>query len=137
MKKNPSYHIFLVEDNKLYLDALKNYLKKHLEFNVRIHLFTNGEDCLKNLNVHPEIIVLDYFLNSNSKSAKNGIQILKTIKMTHPEIEVVMLSVQDHIKIATDTMKYGAFDYVSKNENAFLRIRNAINNIYKYRLCLH
>lgn len=28
-------------------------------------------------------------------------------------------------------MKYGAFDYVSKNENAFLRVQNAIGNIEK------
>ena len=137
MKKTPPYSIFLVEDNKLYLKTLKNYLNKHLNFNVRIHTFSNGEDCLRNLKLDPGIIVLDYFLNSKIKNAKNGIEILKKIKIMQPEIAVVILSTQDNMKVATDTMKYGAFDYISKTENAFLRIQNAINNIYKYGLWLH
>jgi DNA-binding NarL/FixJ family response regulator len=137
MKKTQPYLIFLVEDNKTYLKTLKNYLNAHLKFNVSIKTFSNGEDCIKSLNLFPEIIILDYFLNEKTKDSKNGIEILKTIKNNNPEISVIILSVQDNMKVATDTMKYGAFDYVSKNENAFIRIQNAINNIYKYGLWLH
>src|ERR1035437_2254679 len=124
MKTAQPYIIFLVEDNKVYLKTLKNYLNEHLKFNVRIHTFLDGEECLKNLDLNPEIIVLDYFLNEKIKNAKSGIEILKQIKKKSPEIAVVILSEQDNMKVATDTMKYGAFDYISKNENAFLRIQN-------------
>jgi DNA-binding NarL/FixJ family response regulator len=137
MKKISPYPIFLVEDNKVYLKTLKIYLHAHLKFNIRIHTFSNGEECLRNLKLDPAIIVLDYFLNDKIKNARSGIEILKKIKMTNPEVKVVILSAQDNIKVATDTMKYGAFDYISKNENAFIRIENAINNIYKYGLWLH
>ena len=137
VKKTSPYLIFLVEDNKLYLKTLRNYLNEHLKFNVQIHLFSNGEACLKELDLNPGIIILDYFLNGKTKEAKNGIEILKAIKITHHEIAVLMLSTQDNMQVATDTMKYGAFDYISKTENAFIRIQNAINNIYKYGLWLH
>jgi len=137
MKTPKHYTIFLVDDNKVYLKTLKNYLSEHSKFNVCIHTFSNGEDCLKNLNWNPDIIILDYVLNSKVTNAKNGIEILKIIKKTRPEIVVVILSTQDNMKVATDTIKYGAFDYVSKTENAFLRIQNAVNNIYKYGLWLH
>lgn len=137
MKKEPAYPIFLVEDNKVYQKSLKAYLTENLKFDVKIHLFSNGEDCLSNLNLNPGIIILDYYLNSKTKDTTSCIEMLKTIKMMHPEIGVIIISAQDNMKVATDTMKYGAFDYVSKNENAFLRIQNAINNIYKYGLWLH
>ncbi len=128
---NLSQIIFLVEDNNLYVKALEKYLKEHLKFNAYLHTFSNGEDCLKNMDMNPNIIVLDYFLNSASQNAMNGIEVLKKIKITHPDTSVLMLSNQDDLNVATDTMKYGAFDYVSKNENSFLRIQNSINNIEK------
>lgn len=123
------YPIFLVEDNGIYLKTLEKYLKDNLKFNVHIHTFLSGEECLKNMNLKPKIIILDYFLNSRSQDAANGLDILKQIDKMYPETAVVMLSSQDNMKVATDTMKYGAYDYISKNENAFLRVHNVINNI--------
>lgn len=123
--------IFLVEDNSLYLNALEKKLKQGMNSGDSIYKFSNGEDCIKNMNMNPKIVVLDYFLNSASREAMNGLEVLKKIKIISPETMVLMLSNQDDIQIATDTMKYGAFDYVSKNENAFLRVQNAIANIEK------
>jgi two-component system, OmpR family, response regulator len=123
--------IFLVEDNSLYLKALEKHLKENLKNPVEIRTFSNGEDCLKNMNMKPKIVVLDYFLNSGSTQAMNGLDVLKRIKISNPDTMVLMLSSQDSIKVATDTIKFGAFDYVSKNENAFIRVENGINNIEK------
>lgn len=123
--------IFLVEDNSLYVNALEKRLSLNINSGTSIHKFANGEECIKNMGMNPKIVVLDYFLNSASREAMNGLEVLKKIKITNPETMVLMLSNQDDIQIATDTMKYGAFDYVSKNENAFLRLQNAINNIEK------
>ncbi len=129
--KTTSQPIFLVEDNSLYASTLEKYLQSHLNSRSKIRTFLNGEDCIKNLGLNPKIVVVDYFLNSSSPEAMNGLDLLKRIKISNPETTVLMLSSQDDMLVATETMKYGAFDYVSKNENAFLRIENAINNIEK------
>jgi two-component system OmpR family response regulator len=121
--------IFLVEDNEVYLKTLETKLKEQINHNTEIRSFTSGEDCLKNMNMKPKIVVLDYFLDGSSPNAMNGLDVLKKIKKMDPDTMVLMLSNQDNIQVATDTMKYGAFDYVSKNENAFLRVENAIKNI--------
>jgi two-component system, OmpR family, response regulator len=131
MKTDHAEPIFLVEDNSLYLKALEKHLKENLKNTSEIRAFSNGEECLKNMKMKPKIVVLDYFLNSASLQAMNGLDVLKQIKTTNPDTMVLMLSSQDSIKVATDTIKYGAFDYVSKNENAFIRIENAIHNIEK------
>jgi DNA-binding NarL/FixJ family response regulator len=127
----PPYPIFLVEDNRLYLNSLEQYLKANLKFNVQMHTFLSGEDCLKQMHLKPRIIILDYLLNSRSKDAANGLDILKQIDKVFSEVAVVILSGQDELKVATDSLKYGAYDYVPKNDGAFLRIHNIINNLHK------
>lgn len=42
-----------------------------------------------------------------------------------------MFSGQDRIEVAVNSMKYGAFDYIVKNESAFHRSENVIFNIIK------
>ena len=121
--------IFLVEDNDVYRKTLETNLKERINHNTQIRSFSNGEDCLKNMNMKPKIVVLDYYLDGSSPTAMNGLEVLKKIKSTRPETMVLMLSNQDNMQVATDTMKYGAFDYVSKNENSFIRVENAIKNI--------
>jgi two-component system OmpR family response regulator len=61
----------------------------------------------------------------------DGIEILKEIKAAKPETEVVMISGQDKIEVAVNTIKYGAFDYIVKSESAFHRSENVIFNIIK------
>lgn len=131
MEPKKDITIFIVEDNEIYLKALEGHLKEKLKSNVTIHTYLNGEDCLSNMNLKPQIIILDYFLDSASEIASNGLEILKKVKKIDPKVAVVMLSGQDNSQVASDTMQYGAYYYVSKNESAFLRIQNAIFNIYR------
>ncbi|MEI7801722.1 MAG: response regulator, partial [Bacteroidota bacterium] len=89
------------------------------------------EDCLRNLDLNPDYIILDYNLNSVNTSAANGLEILKKIKEEKPDVFVIFLSGQEKIEIAVDTIKYGAYDYVVKNQSSFLRIENCLINIHK------
>ena len=88
-------------------------------------------ECLKNLSLDPQIIFLDYNFDMVGKDALDGIDILKEVKKTNPDTEVVMFSGQDKIEVAVNSMKYGAFDYIVKNESAFHRSENVIFNIIK------
>lgn len=123
--------IFLVDDNEIYVKTLEKYLKEHLGPATQTKTFLNGEECLKHMKIKPKIVILDYFLNTTFPKAMNGLEVLKQIKQISPETSVLMLSSQDNIQVATDTMKYGAFDYVSKGDNAFIRVHNAIRNMEK------
>ena len=106
---------------------LKDYLSERFLYDIRI--FDNGEDALQNMHLEPEIMVLDYHLSGSKAGAKNGVEILKEIKDKYPATEVIMLSGQDKIEVAVDSIKYGAYDYVVKGETAFSRMENAMNNV--------
>lgn len=122
--------VFLVDDDKMYLEILTDQLKQNLKMKHDIKTFSTGEECLEHLDENPDMIVLDYNLNKDKSSAKNGLEILKEIKSKNPDIEVIMLSGQDKIEVAVNAVKYGAFEYVVKSESAFLRTQNVITNIF-------
>lgn len=121
--------IFIVDDDANQASMVADHLAGFK--NITIKTFGSGEECLKNLSLKPGIIFLDYNFDKAGANAKNGIQILKEIKEADPEIEVVMFSGQDKIEVAVNTMKYGAFDYIVKNESSFHRSENAIKNIIR------
>jgi two-component system, OmpR family, response regulator len=131
MEKKEKIRIFFVDDDPIYLKMLENNLKQSKIYSSRVFTFSSGEEAIKNLHLKPDIIVLDYYLNGIDTSAFDGIKSLEQIKHVNPNIEVVMLSGQDKIEVAVNSIKSGAFDYVAKSESAFVRTQNAINNIVK------
>jgi DNA-binding NarL/FixJ family response regulator len=127
MNSDKRIKIFLVDDDALYLKSLE--IEFHQSGSFEIETYPTGEECIKNLNHDPAIIILDYHLDGIEKSAMNGIETLDKIKASFPDLPVIMLSSQDKIEVAIDCMHHKAFDYVVKSETAFLRIEKAIRTI--------
>lgn len=123
----PQRYIFLVDDEPIQNEMLKDYLNERFTYDFKV--FANGEDALQQMHLAPEVVVLDYHLSANKPGAKNGVEILRSIKDDHPEVEVIMLSGQDKIDVAVDSIKYGAYDYIVKGETAFSRMENVLNNV--------
>lgn len=118
--KNPL--IFVVEDNQMYNKLVVSYLKTNKFTNVESYL--SGEEVLKNMHKNPEIIIQDYLLEGMT-----GIEVLIKAKKTNPNVEFIFLSGQDSIDIAINSMKYGAYDYIVKDQMAFQKLVNKINKI--------
>ncbi len=126
MDTNKRY-IFLVDDEPIQNEMLKDYLSERFLYDIKT--FESGEEMLKNIDLNPEVVVLDYHLSAHLPNAKNGVEILKALKEKCPETQVIMISGQDKIEVAVDSMKYGAYDYVVKGETAFSRTENILNNL--------
>lgn len=121
--QNPT--IFIVDDEPLLSEMLTDYLKdRYTGFTIKT--FTTGEHCLKSLHEHPNVVVLDYYLNSKEKDAANGIDILKEIKLRNQNLPVIMLSSQKNYVTASQTIMHGAVHYVIKGQDAFEEIYKLI-----------
>jgi len=129
--KSEKIKLFLVDDDILFLKSLEIDFLERADF--CIETYVTGELCLENLSHKPDIIVLDYYLDSVDKTAMNGIDTLDIIKALNPDIPVIMLSSQDKIDVAIECMHHKAFDYVVKSETAFMRLQKIITNIFKYQ----
>jgi len=112
--------IFIVDDDTMLTEALKDFLTRKTPN--EIHVFSTGEECLKHLTETPDVIILDYYLNTVQKDAANGMEILQVIKKHYPGIHVIMLSSQERYAIALQTIQQGAEQYVIKDEDAFGKI---------------
>jgi len=118
--KNPL--IFVVEDNQIYNKLVVSYLKTN-KF-TRVESFLSGEEALKNMDKNPDIIIQDYLLEGMT-----GIEVLIKAKKTNPDVEFIFLSGQDSIDIAINSMKYGAYDYIVKDQMALQKMVNKIHKI--------
>lgn len=122
--------VFLVDDEPIQNEMLKDYLSERFQYDIKT--FDNGEDAMKAMSMRPDIVVLDYHLSAHNPKAKNGVDVLKEMKENYPDTRVIMLSGQDKLEVAVDSMKYGAYDYVIKGETAFTRMENILSNIGEY-----
>jgi two-component system, OmpR family, response regulator len=123
--------LFLVDDDALFLRSLEIEFAENTQSIIKT--FSTGELCLENLSQNPDVVILDYYLNSIDKNAINGLETLDRIKAANQRIPVVMLSSQDKIEVAVNCMKHQAYDYIVKSETAFIRLQKAITTIFHYQ----
>lgn len=128
---NEKIKIFLVDDDALFLKSLELEFLEHANFS--IETYQTGEDCMNYLTHNPDIVILDYHLDGANKFAMNGLEALDKIKAYNQDIAVIMLSSQDSIDVAISCMHHRAFDYVVKNETAFVRLKNIITTIFSFK----
>ena len=119
--------IFVVDDDEMLSMALEDYIARKTK--PEVFLFNTGEECLEHLEEQPDIIILDYNLNSVKKDAADGLIILEAIKKVDDHVKVVMLSSQEASWIVVQTKKMGAEQYVVKDENAFEKIVSICDTI--------
>jgi DNA-binding NarL/FixJ family response regulator len=106
---------------------LQGFLLTHFP-DIKIKLFPVGETCLMKMHLNPDVVIMDYFLNSKYGEAQNGLEIIKRIKKQNPQTNIVVLSAQDNYTVVLDAIKqYGCF-YVQKDETAFDKVQQLIKN---------
>ena len=108
MGKTFDTSIFLVYDDIMSLTLYNQFLKQLGYTNV--HLFNTGTDCVENLNLEPQIIFLDYFMDD-----MNGIDVLKKVRQADSEILVVFISGNESPEVASDAKRHGAVDFIVKS----------------------
>ena len=131
MTNENKIQLFLVDDDALFLKSLEIEFAQNTESAIKT--FATGELCLENISQNPDVIILDYHLNSVDENAINGLETLDRIKTANPRIPVIMLSSQDNIDVAINCMHHGAFDYVVKSETAFMGLQKIITTIFRYK----
>jgi DNA-binding NtrC family response regulator len=126
MENQNEFNFFIVDDDVFCSSLYEQHLRNMGCTNIT-H-FSNGVDCLNNLHLNPDIIFLDHNMNDLT-----GFEVLKKIKRINPGIYVVMISGQEDIKTAVDALKYGAFDYLIKDEQVSNKMEILISKIIKIK----
>lgn len=129
-RKTPGKNIvFIVEDNDVYARSLQGYLQTRFPNIKEIKIFRIGELCLLELHRNPNIVIMDYFLNSKYKDANNGLEIIKRIKTQKPQTKIIVLSAQENFDIAIEAINLYDCSYVQKDLEAYNKIEILIKEI--------
>lgn len=118
----PKRNIFIVDDDPFHLQLMKQILQSQNEEN--ISLFSTGVDCLENIHLKPQIVFLDHNMDIYT-----GYEVLRKIKRYDPNIFVIMVSSQEEISTAVNSLKHGAFDYVQKNQELEKTITETLQKV--------
>jgi len=118
--KNPL--IFIIEDSVVYKDLVVGFLNANKYTNVKT--YKNGDECLRNIHLKPDLIVLDYVSESI-----NGLELMRKIQKNHHGIDFIFLSAQNNLEVAVQIMKLGAADYIVKNDEAPQKLLKSIKGL--------
>lgn len=99
--------ILIVDDDTAFCLMLKTWLKKR---GFEAEEAFSCEEALKRV----QTVGFDIILTDLRLPDKDGLYLLKTVKETNPEIQVILMTGYADIQSAVQSIKLGAFDYVAK-----------------------
>src|SRR6266496_651041 len=91
-------HIFIVDDNEIYAMMLDYFLSRDSVYH--FVSFNSGEECIKNLYLDPDVIILDYGL-----PGMNGYFTLLEIKKRSPHVHVLILTANKDKRTGDELLK--------------------------------
>ncbi|MBK5283974.1 MAG: response regulator, partial [Bacteroidia bacterium] len=105
--------VYIVEDSSAERTMLTDHLAKYPDLEIKE--FSTGDSCVKELvlgNIEePDLILMDYFLDTAFGASKDGLETLSKLKEICPDTKVIMLTSVDNEKIIELAKKKGALDY--------------------------
>ena len=107
MSNNADAQILVVDDEERMRNLLKKVLTKQ---GLSVQTSPNGIDALMKVEETP----FDVILADIRMPEMNGIEVLKAVKETRPEIYVILMTAFGSIDSAVEAMKKGAYDYITK-----------------------
>lgn len=106
--------IFFVDDDKMMLDLMEYTFKCREGYEVKSYY--SGEDCIRNINLSPNLIVLDYYLGNDKGESMSGLETLKKLQKLGKNIPVIILSREKDKTTIKEFIKLGAKKYVVKDD---------------------
>lgn len=106
--------IFFVDDDKLILNLMEYVFQSKNGY--RIKTFSSGEECLSNLHLNPDLIILDYLFSNNGNSGMNGLDIMKLLRVKNEKVPVIILSGKADVEVKEQFFSLGVKDFILKND---------------------
>lgn len=104
--------ILIVDDERDIRELIGDILRDE---GYATRLAANSDQCMAEINAAPPgLMILDIWLKD---SKMDGIDILKTVRRSNPDVPVVIISGHGNIEIAVAAIKQGAYDFIEKPFN--------------------
>ncbi len=130
--KKTSASILVIDDQEDILFASKMLLKKHFE---NIFTLNNPKNVVELLAKNTiDVVLLDMNYRIGFEDGREGLYLLKEIKMLSPKTVVILMTAFGKVETAVEGLKAGAFDYILKpweNEKLVSVVKQAVDKSRK------
>jgi len=120
--------IFFVDDDKMILNLLEYTFQSRKHYVVKTYL--SGEECLENLSLKPDLIVLDHILSASKEGQMDGLATLKKINHLNLEIPVIILTGHGDDELLSEFMANGATRFLTKDDYFIDSLIESIEQIF-------
>ncbi len=128
MEKQMKGNVLLVDDEEDFIRSLSQRLEVR---GLKVTGATRGEEAIQLVDGQEfDAIVLDL-----SMPGMDGMETLKTIKDSHPDAEIIILTGHGTIKTSIEAMKLGAEDFLEKPVD-FKELLNKIEEARNKRILI-
>ena len=104
--------IFFVDDEPMFINLMEYTFKCKSGYTTKT--FNSAEACIEHLYMNPDLVVVDFFLDSDD-SQMTGMDLVKKIKETNPATLLVFLSGNDDDAVINEAKAVGVEKYILKN----------------------
>lgn len=102
--------LFVVDDHPIFVDGIVSLLKDTPGFEI-IGTASNGQEFLDKIKQNqPDIVLMDI-----NMPVMDGIEATQELKVRHPKVKVIALTMFNDIRFIKDLLEIGAKGYVLKN----------------------
>ncbi|OLC30771.1 MAG: hypothetical protein AUH81_19175 [Candidatus Rokubacteria bacterium 13_1_40CM_4_69_5] len=99
--------ILIVDDEQPVLDVLSEYFATQ---GYAVETASNGVDALAIVRrARPDLVLLDVRM-----PGMDGVEVLRRLRAADESLAVIMVTANEDVALARETLKIGAFDYVAK-----------------------
>jgi len=107
----PKRKVFLVDDHPLVREWLTNLINQQPDLAVCGETESAPRALQAIAAAQPDVAIVDISLTDSS-----GIELIKSLKLSHPEVAVLVLSMHDESLYAERALRAGAKGYIMKRE---------------------
>ena len=122
--------LFIVDDDAYFnqlLNAIVERIAERQGWAPSLHAFQDGLKCLDNLHLKPDVILLDFYLDTRNDITATAYDLLSEIHAKSPETKILIISQQEDWSLFRDDLiTAGASDFLHKSRELEDRLEDVL-----------
>jgi two-component system OmpR family response regulator len=106
--------VFIVDDSALYREVISNELKQIS--NIEISTYSSAENCLKNMDQDPALIILDFYLDGENSENMNGHFAMQQFRKLNKCPQILFVSSILNEELLMEYSQHRDVDFILKSE---------------------